>query len=227
VISNHSFTKLKQLRVDNSPNVRFLTELEEPRLRGAIRQRDQELKEDRERGNAFREVRGYELMPSLNSRSYVDRMEPMIVLSLKTGMRQGEVFDLEWSDINLRNKVLTVRGEIVKSNKTRHIPLSPIALDCLRAWKAQSKKTGGRVFPADDGGRLNNVKKSWQRILKTADIEGFRWHDMRHDFASKLVMKGVPLNTVRELCGHADLNTTLRYAHLAPDHKADAIALIG
>jgi len=67
VISNHSFTKLKQLRVDNSPNVRFLTELEEPRLRGAIRQRDQELKEDRERDNAFREVRGYELMPSLNS----------------------------------------------------------------------------------------------------------------------------------------------------------------
>jgi len=50
---------------------------------------------------------------------------------------------------------------------------------------------------------------------------------MRHDFASKLVMKGVPLNTVRELCGHADLNTTLRYAHLAPDHKAEAIALIG
>lgn len=67
----------------------------------------------------------------------------------------------------------------------------------------------------------------WTSILEAAAIEGFRWHDMRHDFASKLVMKGVPLNTVRELCGHADLNTTLRYAHLAPDHKADAVALIG
>ncbi len=83
------------------------------------------------------------------------------------------------------------------------------------------------MFPSDDGGRLNNVKSSWGSILKSAGIEAFRWHDMRHDFASKLVMKSVPLNTVRELCGHASLNTTLRYAHLAPGHKSDAIALLG
>lgn len=72
----------------------------------------------------------------------------------------------------------------------------------------------------------DNVKNSWASILEAAAIESFRWHDMRHDFSSKLVMKGVPLNTVRELCGHAHLNTTLRYAHLALDHKADAAALI-
>jgi site-specific recombinase XerD len=76
-------------------------------------------------------------------------------------------------------------------------------------------------------GRLDNVRKFWASILTGAGITSFRWHDMRHDFASKLVMKGVPLNTVRELCGHANLNTTLRYAHLVPDHKTDAIALIG
>ncbi|MBB6522278.1 tyrosine-type recombinase/integrase [Pseudoteredinibacter isoporae] len=58
-------------------------------------------------------------------------------------------------------------------------------------------------------------------------ITSFHWHDTRHDFASKMVIKGVPLKTVREICGHPDLNTTLRYAHSAPDHKADAIALIG
>jgi site-specific recombinase XerD len=64
-------------------------------------------------------------------------------------------------------------------------------------------------------------------VLKDAKIEKFRWHDMRHDFASKLVMNGVPLNTVRDLCGHADLGTTLRYAHLAPEHKAEAVAQLG
>ena len=71
------------------------------------------------------------------------------------------------------------------------------------------------------------MKRSWMKLLKDAEITKFRWHDMRHDFASKLVMKGVPLNTVRDLCGHADISTTLRYAHLAPEHKAEAVALLG
>ena len=81
----------------------------------------------------------------------------------------------------------------------------------------------GLVFPGKHGQRFDNVRKSWSRLLREAQITGFRWHDLRHDFASKLVMASVPLNTVRELLGHATLNTTLRYAHLAPDHKAEAV----
>ena len=73
-------------------------------------------------------------------------------------------------------------------------------------------------------GRLDNVKKGWLPIVKVAKLEAFRFHDLRHTFASKLVMAGVDLNTVRELLGHADLKMTLRYAHLAPEHKAAAVA---
>jgi len=226
-ILEHPLAKLKALKVDEGKKARYLSEGEEKRLYEALAARDTELKEARGRGNAFRQARGYPLMVDLSQSAYGDRMTPLIMLSLKTGMRRGELFDVEWSAIDFENNVITVRGETAKSSKTRHIPLSPMALEAISSWKKQTSALNGRIFPANDGGRLDNVNKSWATILESAGIRHFRWHDMRHDFASQMVMKGVPLNTVRELCGHANLNTTLRYAHLAPDHKADAVALIG
>lgn len=227
VIHEHPLSKLKALKIDEGKKARYLSDVEEKGLNRALAGRDDELKAARCRGNAHREKRGYPLMTDLSQAAFGDRMTPLVTLSLKTGMRRGELFDLEWSAIDFDNKVITVHGETAKSSKTRHIPLSPTALEAIKSWKKQTSSLEGRVFPSNDGGRLDNVNKSWASILKKAGIKQFRWHDMRHDFASKLVMKAVPLNTVRELCGHADLNTTLRYAHLASDHKADAVALIG
>jgi len=226
-IAEQPLAKIKNLKLDDGKKARFLSEAEEKRLAKALATRDGELKASRDSGNAFRKARGYPLKADLSKQAYGDRMTPLIILALKTGMRRGELFDLQWSEVDLRRKVITVLGETAKSSKTRHIPLSPTAMEAVKAWKKQAPGKTGRVFPSTDGGRLDNVKKSWTTILNKAKIADFRWHDMRHDFASKLVMNGVPLNTVRELCGHADLNTTLRYAHLAPDHKADAVALIG
>lgn len=96
----------------------------------------------------------------------------------------------------------------------------------IEEWRKQYPRNSGYVFPGKDGNRLDNVKKSWDGVLKLAGIEGFRWHDLRHTFASKLVMAGAPLNTVRDLLGHSDLAMTLRYAHLAPDSKASAVNLL-
>lgn len=92
----------------------------------------------------------------------------------------------------------------------------------LKAWRDQAAGTD-LVFPSRDYRPFDTVKKACKGLLDAAKIENFRWDDMRHHFASRLVMAGVDLNTVRELLGHSDMSMTLRYAHLAPEHKTNAV----
>jgi integrase len=107
--------------------------------------------------------------------------------------------------------------------------MNSVVINLLKAWRGQSAKTApaALIFPSPISGRkFTNVKKAWKGILENAQIENFRWHDMRHDFASQLVMKGVDLNTVREIMGHSDMQTTMRYAHLSPNVKSEAVELL-
>ncbi len=222
VIDEHPLAKLQPLKTDTRAAVRYLSHDETTHLRSVLTRRDTRMQAERERGNAWRRVRGYHEFPSLQGQSYGDHLTPMLLLSLNTGLRRGELFNLRWHDIDVTTKTLTVEGTGAKSGQTRHMPLNAEALAVLQTWRRQTHDND-LVFPGKDGECMTSVKKAWAGILKEARITNFRWHDLRHDFASRLVMAGVPLNTVRELLGHATLNTTLRYAHLAPDHKAEAV----
>jgi integrase len=163
------------------------------------------------------------LMDALESCS--DYLRIMVIVSLNTGIRRGALFSLLWSDVDLGKKILTLRGEDAKNNKLDYMPINNVALAALTEWRKVSR--GELVFPSPKtGNRLNECRHSWQSLMKAADIKSFRWHDMRHDFASQLVMKGVDLNTVRELLGHSDIRMTLRYAHLAPGVKTKAVAVL-
>jgi integrase len=204
-------------KVDNERK-RFLDTEEEKRLRTALDVRDAEGRAARARGNEWRQERGKELLPALGADDYADHLTPAVLLSLNTGLRKGELIALEWTDINLSENLLTVRATTAKSGKSRHVPLNPEAVQVLERWQRQQPE--GRLFPVKD------FKTAWNGLMDASKITLFRWHDLRHTFASKLVMAGVDLNTVRELLGHADLQMTLRYAHLAPEHKAAAVALI-
>jgi len=187
--------------------------------------REEAICSERDSANQWRAARNKELLPDLRKLDFSDHLKPLVITAMNTGMRRGEIFNLTWQDIDLKNKIITVEGATSKSGQTRHIPINKELLDTLIKWKNQINSKL-YVFPGKDGKRLDNVKKSWEGLLKLAKIEEFRWHDLRHTFASKLVMAGVPLNTVRELLGHSDLSMTLRYAHLAPDSKASAVELL-
>ena len=224
-IDTHPLAKLKQLKVDSKGVIRYLAADETKRLRDALDARQDEMRAERESANTWRTDRHKEPMPSLLELPFTDHLKPMVLVSLNTGMRRGELFDLKWSAVNFDTKTITVAGATTKTSETRHIPMNKETFGVLEAWKKQVSKSP-YVFPGQGGGRFEDVKSAWLKLLERAQIDGFRWHDMRHDFASRLVMAGVPLNTVRDLLGHADIKMTLRYAHLAPGTKAAAVELI-
>ncbi|PCI36395.1 MAG: recombinase [Thiotrichales bacterium] len=222
LLSINPLNGIKPLKEDNG-RVRYLSESEEKSLREALIKREFPLKQSRENANAWRKERDYELFPQFDENDFADHLRPMVLVVLNTGVRRGELFSLTWNCIDFRTKNLTVIFDNAKGKKIRHIPLNSEAFKVLKQWYKQSSKSG-LVFPNKDGKRFDNIYKSWRNLLKTTTMEEFRFHDLRHDFASKLVMAGVDLNTVRELLGHSDIKMTLRYAHLSPKHKANAVA---
>jgi len=224
LLSSHPMASVKMAKVDAIGHVRFLSEDEAARLQGALDARDELLKAKRASANEWRRARGYPEWPDHGV--YPDHLTPLVTLARHTGCRRGELFALRWRDVDLAGATITVKGDTAKSGQTRVIPLNSDAVGVLRAWRPTEAKGAALVFANAEGGALTDVKTAFLRVLKAARIEGFRFHDLRHDFASRLVQGGVDLNTVRELLGHADLKMTLRYAHLAPEHKAAAVAVL-
>jgi integrase len=225
-LEKNPFSQVEWCELDDNSVVRYLTDEEAYRLESALLQRDQKARLDRKNANQWRSDRGYALLPNLDDVSFADYLIPMVRLSRNLGLRRAELFHLELKHVDLLSATptVTIVGDNSKNGKTRHIPLNQIAFQTIKDWISQNHITQGLLFPSANGGPMNNVNKSWKAILKQAQINNFRWHDMRHDFASRLVMSGVDLNTVRELLGHGDLKMSLRYAHLSPKIKAEAVA---
>lgn len=166
------------------------------------------------------------MYPEFSEEEFCDYLMPMVLLSINTGLRQGELFNLSWNMVDLLEGSMIISGDITKNINSRYLPLNDEAINIMKQLIKKSAIKEGLVFPSKNNQPFNNVKRSWSSILKKAQITQFRWHDLRHHFASKLVMAGIDLNTVRELLGHSDIKMTLRYAHLAPELKMKAVQKI-
>ena len=228
IIEENPMRKFKHLpEHDSKKIVRYLSIEERTRLMAALEEREKEMRHERQSHNEWLKERHFEELPPYGH--FTDHLKPMILLSLSTGIRQGTLFGLEWQDVDFTKKLLTIRWEIDKTKKTRSMPISDTAFDVLSKWNEQSRKTvpNALIFPSPQTGKkINTCKTAWANLLKRAKIEKFRWHDMRHDFASQLVMAGKDLNTVRDLMGHTDIKMTLIYAHLAPENRLHAVKVL-
>lgn len=229
IVDRSGIAKVKPLKTDPIGRVRFLAADEEQRLRTALRTRDHEMRERRARFNEHLAARGQDTFPP-HPAPYADHLEPLILLLLNTGMRFGEATQLRYRDVNLNDRFIHVKGdgadarEGTKSGRTRVIPMNVEAHRVLSALKGSPD---AYVFPGEGGARLTTVKKGWKAILAAAAIQGFRIHDLRHTFASRVKRGGADLYTVQRLLGHSSPIMTQRYAHLQPDDLRAAVEKVG
>jgi site-specific recombinase XerD len=141
-------------------------------------------------------------------------------IALNTGMRKGEQFTLEWPEVSMTRK--RIRLDETKNGRKREIPMNRTCLGAFETLHA-GRPHNGRIFQSKFGKDLNDPRMWFELAVEEAKIPHFRWHDLRHTFISRLVMKGVDLRTVQELAGHKTISMTVRYAHLAPEHNQAAI----
>jgi len=155
-------------------------------------------------------------------KTYSPYLLPLVETALLTGMRRGELLGLQWEQI--RNGFIYLTE--TKSGKGRQIPINDRLAEVFREVRRGDQLKFDFVFCDPQGRRFYAVKRSFASACRRAGIEAFRFHDLRHTFASRLVMRGASLKAVQELLGHADLKMTMRYAHLSHEHLRDSVNLL-
>jgi site-specific recombinase XerD len=159
------------------------------------------------------------------------QLRDILFTFLNTGLRLGELINLQWLDIDFTRRKLIVRKKEFWTPKAgeREIPLNDGMFKLLKTIKPNSAAKTDFVFPGRNGDKIKRkLRKDLIRVATDAGIKDLtKIHSLRHTFASHLVMKGVDLPTVQKLLGHSDIQTTMIYSHLAPDHLVDAVNKLG
>jgi len=168
------------------------------------------------------------LMPDEFQKLYGQLPSPLNTIAkvaVLSGLRKDNILSLKWSFIDSQNRILSIPE--TKNSEPLKIPMNQPLIDLLNSIPRHPESP--YVFFKPDGSRYQNIDfDEFKAGLKKAGIEeGFHFHDLRHTAASHLVMSGVDLATVAALLGHKDISMTMRYSHLAPDHKRKAMENLG
>jgi len=160
---------------------------------------------------------------------HIPGIYPLVVTALHTGMRKSELLNLRWEDIDFRRGTLTVSSRKewhTKNYESRTMPLH----EEVRRMLEPIKEGKGYVFRPQDGvtecATSCRITRRLAKAVRLSGLSDITLHTLRHTFASHLVMSGVDLPTVQRLMGHKDIKTTMRYAHLAPDHLRMGMAML-
>lgn len=150
-------------------------------------------------------------------------LKPIVITAINTGMRKGEILNLKWDNVDLKNGFILL--DITKNGERREIPINDTLKSILQGITRRLDIPF--VFYDNKSGKpYQDIKRSFATAVRRSKIHDFKFHDLRHTFASHLIMAGIDLTTVKELLGHKDIKMTMRYAHLAPSHKVKAVDIL-
>ena len=150
-------------------------------------------------------------------------LKPIVIMALNTGMRKSEILKLTWDRVDLKNHIILL--DKTKNGERREIPVNDTLYNILSGL-TRHLKTDFVFYNPETLKPYYDIKKSWNTALRKSHILDFHFHDLRHTFASWLVMAGIDLTTIKELLGHKDVKMTLRYAHLSQSHVKNAVKVL-
>ena len=160
-------------------------------------------------------------IPALLGECRLPYLKDIVVCAINTGMRKGEILSLKWDQVRNGNIYLTK----TKTSNPRQIPVNDTLKVVFKRIRRHQQLRSQYVFTLK-GEPIKHIKGAFKTALRRAKIEDFRFHDLRHTFASQLIMKGGTLKDVQELLGHKTMTMTMRYAHLSSEHKRNAVNLL-
>ena len=146
----------------------------------------------------------------------------VVVLALSTGMRQGEIMNLKWNDVDLKQGRITLHH--TKNRERRVVPLTGHALETIKVHSRVRRIDSDLLFPGLNPHKPMDLREPWLQALRKAGINDFRFHDLRHSAASYLAMNGASLADIAEVLGHKTLQMVKRYSHLSEQHTAGVVA---
>jgi len=153
-------------------------------------------------------------------------LKDIVTFALNTGARMGEILELTWKDVDLFRKVVVIYQG--KTGRSKTIPLTSTGLEVLRARAKVRHLHTNLVFPSQSGTRISNrnLERAFTGALKKAKVDGLRFHDLRHTFASRLAMAGKDLYLIQRLLGHREPRMVQRYAHHSVESLRNGIEIL-